>query len=119
MKLNTLMPARIKEYFLVELAAYKQCRVKGEYEQAWAFLERAHILGQSYPIEHTQIHWLMLKDGFRRKNLKEVLGQALRLMTGGLKSFVNRVPTGNTGGSNVPPLKRMEIPEDLKKILSS
>ena len=111
------MPTRIKEYYLAEMAAYKQCCLEGAYERAWAYQERVHIIGQSYPIEHTQVHWLMLKEGFRRKSVTEVLGQVLRLMTGGLKSFVNRVPSGNTGGSNVPPLKQMEIPEDLKKVL--
>ncbi|GAK96677.1 hypothetical protein JCM19294_986 [Nonlabens tegetincola] len=38
-------------------------------------------------------------------------------MVGGWKSFIDHVPIGNTGGSNVPPLKRMEMPEDLIKIL--
>jgi hypothetical protein len=36
---------------------------------------------------------------------------------GGVKSFVGEIPVGNTGGANVPPLKRMEIPEELKKII--
>ena len=60
----------------------------------------------------------MLKFGLRQKNLKKVLGQILRLVVGGWKSFIDHVPTGNTGGSYVPPLKRMKLPIDLEKILT-
>jgi hypothetical protein len=60
----------------------------------------------------------MLKFGFRIKNYREVIGQIPRLLVGGVKSFVGKIPVGNTGGSNVPPLMPMEIPEDLKQILA-
>src|SRR3989344_3270653 len=40
-----------------------------------------------------------------------------RLLVGGVKSFVGEIPVGNTGGANVPPLKPMEIPNDLKAII--
>jgi divalent metal cation (Fe/Co/Zn/Cd) transporter len=40
-------------------------------------------------------------------------------MIGGVKSFVGEIPVGNTGGANVPPLKQMEIPAELKSIMSS
>ncbi|MDX1913385.1 MAG: DUF3703 domain-containing protein [Saprospiraceae bacterium] len=53
------------------------------------------------------------------KSPKEVLGQITRLVFGGVKSFVGKVPVGNTGGANVPPLQPMEIPEDLRRILDS
>jgi hypothetical protein len=40
-------------------------------------------------------------------------------LVGGVKSFVGKIPVGNTGGANVPPLKPMEIPEDLAAIIKS
>lgn len=55
----------------------------------------------------------MLKFGLMQKNTKEVFGQIIRLIVGGWKSFINHVPLGNTGGSNVPPLKPMPIPNDI------
>lgn len=61
----------------------------------------------------------MLKFGFRQKKFEEVLGQLLRLLVGGWKSFIDRVPIGNTGGSNVSPMKKMEIPRDLTLILNN
>ena len=59
----------------------------------------------------------MILFAFRIKNTKEILGQIPRLLVGGVKSFVGEIPVGNTGGANVPPLKSMEIPNDLKQIL--
>ena len=61
----------------------------------------------------------MILFAFRIKNTKEVIGQIPRLLVGGVKSFVGEIPVGNTGGANVPPLKSMEIPNDLKQILSN
>ena len=59
----------------------------------------------------------MLKFGFRIKSLKEIIGQIPRLLVGGVKSFVGKIPVGNTGGANVPPLQPMEIPEDIKSLM--
>ncbi|ALM20302.1 hypothetical protein AAT17_03090 [Nonlabens sp. MIC269] len=117
MKFNTTIPIGLREFYLDELNLYRSSLQSGNLTQAWHHLERSHILGQSYPLEHTYTHWLMLKFGLRQRNTKEVLGQVLRLLVGGWKSFIDHVPIGNTGGSNVPPLKRMEMPEDLIKIL--
>jgi len=59
----------------------------------------------------------MLKFGLKIKNTKEIVGQVPRLIFGGVKSFVGKIPVGNTGGADVPRLQPMEIPEDLKKMI--
>jgi hypothetical protein len=118
MKFNTKIPKGLKEHYEYELRFYRLSLLKGDLSQAWNHLERSHIIGQSYPFEHTYSHWLMLKFGFRQKNMIEVLGQVVRLLMGGWKSFIDHVPTGNTGGSNVPPLKKMVLPHDLSVILN-
>jgi hypothetical protein len=59
----------------------------------------------------------MLRFGFAIKSWKEIRGQILRLVFGGVKSFVGKIPTGNTGGADVPPLQVMEIPPDLREML--
>ncbi len=112
------MPKDLKEYYDKELRFYRLSLLKGNLSQAWNHLERSHIIGQSYPVEHTYSHWLMLNFGFRQKNVEEVLGQIVRLLAGGWKSFIDHVPIGNTGGSDVPPLKKMELPHDLSIILN-
>lgn len=117
MKLYFKIPQGLKKHVTEELAKSKETFRKGELQTSWRHLERAHILGQAYPIEHSQAHWKMLLFALRIKNTKEILGQIPRLLVGGVKSFVGEIPLGNSGGSNVPPLKPMEIPEDLSLIL--
>ncbi len=118
MKLYIKIPEKLKIYFDNEIKLYHETFAAGELQVAWRHLERAHILGQAYPLEHSYAHWLMLKFGIRIKSSKEVMGQIPRLLVGGVKSFVGKIPVGNTGGANVPPLEPMEIPKDLKEILS-
>lgn len=117
MKLYTTMPKALKPFYLEELLQAKNEFEKNHYQQSWRHLERAHILGQPYPVDHTSVHWKMLKFGIKIKNSKEVIGQIPRLLIGGVKSFVGKIPTGNTGGANVPPLLPMEIPDDLLLII--
>ncbi|SFD23815.1 DUF3703 domain-containing protein [Algibacter pectinivorans] len=118
MTLNTRMPEHLKKAHNIELKRYQLYLKYTDYGNAWYHLERSHIIGQSYPIEHTYSHWLMLKFGFRQKNANEIFGQIIRLIVGGWKSFINHVPLGNTGGANVPPLKRMPLPIDIKELLN-
>ncbi len=117
MKFNLKMPATLTPFYKKELDTYLENWRNGQINSAWAHLERAHILGQAYPAEHTAVHWKMLVFGFRIKSGKEVIGQLPRLLVGGVKSFIGKIPVGNTGGSNVPPLLPMAIPADLKSIL--
>lgn len=118
MKLYTTMPKALKIYYHDELNKAKTQLQQNNLQQSWNHLERAHILGQPYPMAHTAVHWKMFLFGIKIKNTKEVIGQIPRLLFGGLKSFVGHIPIGNTGGANVPPLKPMEIPEDLQKIIN-
>lgn len=117
MKIFWTMPRGLRILYCEELKIYKMEIEKGDYQQAWKRLERAHVLGQPWFVQHTHVHWLMLKFGFKIKDIKEILGQLPRLLVGGIKSFVGKIPTGNTGGVNVPPLRKMEIPEDLKNMM--
>ena len=119
MKLHFKIPQGLKNHVNDELLKAKETFNKGELQTSWRHLERAHILGQAYPLEHSQAHWQMLLFAFKIKNTKEIIGQIPRLLVGGIKSFIGEIPLGNTGGVNVPPLKPMEIPADLKEILSS
>lgn len=117
MKLHISIPQGLKSHFESELQLGKEAFAKGHLQVSWRHLERAHILGQAWPVEHTKAHWRMMGFAFRIKNGKEILGQIPRLLIGGVKSFVGEIPVGNTGGANVPPLKPMEIPDDLLQIL--
>ena len=119
MKIHANMPVGLIPFYREELLLAKIEFDKKHYQQSWRHLERAHILGQPYPVAHTAVHWKMLCFGIAIKNVKEIVGQIPRLLVGGLKSFVGEIPVGNTGGANVPPLKPMEIPEDLAIIINT
>jgi Protein of unknown function (DUF3703) len=117
MKFYWSMPVGLKAHYSQELEIYRSEMSKANLQLAWRQLERAHIIGQPWFIQHTHAHWLMLRFGIKIKNKKEILGQLPRLLLGGIKSFVGKIPTGNTGGANVPPLRVMEIPEELKNMM--
>ena len=117
MKIHTTMPKRLKRFFSQELEIAHNFFLNNDFRSSWYHLERAHVLGQPYPYHHMLVHWKMLLFGIKIKDIKEIIGQIPRLLVGGVKSFVGEIPVGNTGGANVPPLKSMEIPEELKKII--
>jgi hypothetical protein len=117
MKIQTRMPATLIPFFEKELTTAEMAFSKKDFQNSWNHLERAHILGQPYPIAHSVVHWKMLLFGICTKNTKEIIGQLPRLLVGGVKSFVGNIPTGNTGGANVPALQHMEIPEELNQII--
>lgn len=114
----TKIPTSLSPYFQRELQMYREEYQSGRFQIAWSHLERAHIIGQRYPFSHSFVHWEMLLFGFRIKNPKEIIGQIPRLLVGGVKFFVGKVPVGNPGGANVPPLKSFEIAQDMQDIFS-
>ena len=117
MKLTWNMPRRLRPFYQRELQQYRTYLQKEDLVTAWQFLERAHILGQPYPKEHTAVHYKMLEFGFKIKSWPEVLGQLPRLLIGGIKSWVGIIPVGNTGGANVSAFQPMPIPADLQTII--
>lgn len=117
MKFYWTMPAGLEIHFRDELEKYERELLNNNLQKSWRHLERAHIIGQGWFKQHTYVHWLMLRFGIRIKNRREILGQIPRLLLGGVKSFVGKIPVGNTGGADVPGLMPMEIPDDLKAML--
>ena len=113
------MPDELYPYYNNELQMANDFLKVAYLQQCWHHYERAHILGQLWPLQHSYLDWKMLIFGFKIKSTREVLGQITRLVFGGVKSFVGTVPIGNTGGANVPPLKPMEIPEYLLVIINN
>jgi hypothetical protein len=104
--------ANIRPFVDAELRA---ASVDGD--EAFAHLERAHVLGQASTREHVRVHWAMLRWASRHRDGREFLGQLVRLAAAATKTFVGMVPTGNTGGANVHPLRPMPIDADLADII--
>jgi hypothetical protein len=83
----------------------------------FAHLERAHVLGQASTREHVRVHWRMLLWAWRHRDARELFGQVYRLAGAATKTFIGLVPTGNTGGANVSPVKPMPIDPELEAII--
>ena len=118
MNFYTSLPSALKPFYNTELEKYHAEYIDGNFKAAWSHLERAHIIGQKYPYAHTVVHWKMLQFGIKIKNQKEIIGQIPRLIFGGVKSFVGKIPVGNPGGANVPPLKQFPIDKELQDIFT-
>ena len=107
----------VDEAFDAELAQARRWLAGGDLALAFSHLERAHILGQRETLRHARVHGLMLRIGWLRGDLREVLGQSLRVLAAFLVSRI-WVPSGNTGGSNVSALRPMPLPGDLAAIFA-
>lgn len=112
------MHPRLQAAFDVELKAANEALAGDDLESAFAHFERAHVLGQWYVRTHTLAHLGMLRIGWRRRDLRDIVGQLLRIPGGMLGSALGRVPRGNTGGSNVSAFREMPIPPDLRGLLA-
>jgi hypothetical protein len=103
---------RIRPFVEAELQAARDAADAG---QAFAHLERAHVLGQGSTLQHVRVHWRMLRWGLEHGRLSEVAGQAWRLIGAATKTAIGLVPHGNTGGSNVSGWRTMPVPADLQR----
>ena len=112
------LPTRLRPYYRAELQAARAATARQDLPTAFSHLERAHILGQRWALPHTHTHLLMLRHGLRTRDLREILGQLVRIVGGFPLSFLGHVPTGNTGGANVPAERPMPVPADLQAVLA-
>ncbi len=81
-------------------------------------LERAHVLSQVSTREHVRVHWHMLVWAVRQRDTREFFGQILRIVGAATKTAIGLVPTGNTGGSNVGPFRRMPVSDEFAAVLA-
>lgn len=102
-----------------ELDAMRLVANQGDSAQAFTRLERAHVLGQGSTLLHVRVHWHMLVWGLRQRSAREVFGQSVRLIGAATKTPFGLVPTGNTGGANVSPVRRMAIAPDLQQLIDA
>ena len=113
------MNPRLRTAFESELGSADSLRRTGDLDGAFHHLERAHILGQQYVATHVRTHLAMLRIGILRRDLREIIGQLVRVPAAALGSALGVPPGGNTGGANVGFFAQMEIPPDLKALLDA
>jgi hypothetical protein len=61
----------------------------------------------------------MLRIAIKKRDLREIWGQIVRIVGAATKTPFGIYPNGNTGGADVWFFKPMPIPEDLRVILRS
>lgn len=108
----------LKEAFENEMREASVRLSAGDDAAAFRHYERAHVLGQMFVGPHVRAHLGMLRIGYRRRDVREIVGQLVRLPGAVVGSAIGRVPVGNTGGANVSAFAPMEIPEDLRRALA-
>lgn len=108
----------IRPYVRIEFAAAADCAERKDFAASFRHLERAHVLGQRSTYFHVLAHWRMLLWAVQRRDAREAAGQILRIIGAATVTAAGLVPTGNTGGANVSPLRPMPIAEDLAALLA-
>jgi hypothetical protein len=114
---NKAFATKIKQHVNAEIDKASAALKGDDLTSAFHHLERAHVLGQAVTIEHTRVHWLMLKLGWERGDWREIFGQLFRIAGASTKTPLGIYPTGNTGGANVSPFKPLPVPPDLQVII--
>lgn len=104
------------EAYEQEVASADEALQRQDFEAAFGHLERAHVLAQRMTRRHTFIHWRMLRAGLRRGDLREVVGQLMRIVAAILFSRL-WVPRGNSGRARVSAFKPMPVPADLRHLV--
>jgi hypothetical protein len=112
------MKTDVKAAYHDEMRKAAAAQLDGALDQAFAHLERAHILGQRYLVPHLATHWRMLQIARTRRDQRETRGQIARLAAVFLGYVTGWVPKGNTGGANVSAMKPMTPPADLAPLLA-
>lgn len=110
---------RIRPHVDAEIAAARRAHANGGADAAFAHLERAHVLGQSSTWQHVRVHWLMFLWGLRERRGGEAAGQVVRVIGAATKTPIGLVPTGNTGGANVSPFRRMPVAPELQRLIDA
>ena len=104
------------EAFEQEVDRADQALQRGDFDNAFRHLERAHVLAQRLTGRHTFIHWRMLLAGLRRGDMREVVGQLARIVASILFSRL-WVPRGNNGRARVSAFQPMAVPDDLRHLV--
>lgn len=86
-------------------------------EQAWLYLEAAHVVGQLHPKPHLQTHAQMLNLSLRTRDWPEAAGQVLRLALVPLGHLSGRLPLGNPGRSTVSAFQPLPVRPELAELI--
>ncbi len=87
-------------------------------EQAWLYLEAAHVIGQLHLRPHLQTHVQMLSLALRTHDWREASGQVLRLALVPLGHLSGRLPLGNPGRSTESAFEPLPVRPELAELIT-
>jgi hypothetical protein len=87
-------------------------------EQAWLYLEAAHVVGQLHLRPHLQTHVHMLALALRTRDWSEAAGQAFRLALVPLGHLSGRLPLGNPGRATVSAFAPLPVRPELAALIA-
>lgn len=85
----------------------------GEPRTRWRHLQAAHIAGQTLFAVHATVHLHMLRQAWRDRDPREVVGQLLRLALVPLGHATGRLPIGNSGRGDVGAFSPMAVRPEI------
>jgi hypothetical protein len=86
-------------------------------EDRWSALERAHIVSQPYAVLHTRVHLVMLRHALRERDMREAVGQVVRVVVAGPGSAVGRYPRGNSGRVSMGLTETADVSDELAPLV--
>lgn len=105
--------------YQLSLRQAREAIERGQENQAWEHLERAHILGQTRFTWHWQVHCRMLALALTQAKAGEIVGQLLRLALVPVGHVTGRLPIGNVGSTRVGALSSAPLPETIAELIAT
>jgi hypothetical protein len=87
-------------------------------DQAWLYLEAAHVVGQLHIRPHLQTHAQMFNLSVRTRDWPEAMGQLFRLALVPLGHLSGRLPLGNPGRSTVSAFVPLPVRPELAELIA-
>jgi hypothetical protein len=105
------------EAFDIEWELAEKAEVARDLRLAEHHYSRAHILGQPRIRLHLRAHAALFGLYVGQRRWGDAWGQAVRYVLVVPGTWLNRLPVGNSGLSNVSAFKPMTLPSDLAEII--
>jgi hypothetical protein len=86
-------------------------------EHRWAWLMAAHVVGQHQAGLHFDTHCRMLDLARETGDVREALGQLVRIALLPFGHLLRSIPSGNIGRSTVRITQRMDPPEPVQVLI--
>jgi hypothetical protein len=99
-----------------EVLLFKEAQTSKNHDLCILHLGRAHIISQQSAWSHLYVHFIMFAYAAEKADLKEILGQTLRIFVTLPGHLIGGVPKGNIGWSTVGLTSEAPVPEDLQNL---